>query len=150
MPLRSVDQGETHLHIHLGEADDNEPNNDEPYEEIEGEEGEGEPSYKPEESVEELCQKIEEIAAIAGRLAMGSEGTQRRQHTRDTRSVPTPSEVSDVIPDLPPAERRRVIADGAELLRQKTIAERAYLSDFSDALSDYWNRQLEEDKRNRR
>jgi hypothetical protein len=146
---------ELHIHLHTGGGESEE---DEPYE-MEGEEGgyegeEGEGGYEePSESCLEMIGRIEEIAAAAGELAMmGSADGRRRQHTRDSRSVPSPSEFSYLSghEHMSPGERRRVIADGAELLRQKNIAERAYLSDFSDALSDYWDRRLEEDKRNRR
>jgi hypothetical protein len=82
---------------------------------------------------------------------MGGKDTRRRQHARDSRSVPTPPPtISYVTPALSAAERRRVIADGAEHLRQRTIEERVTLNDFGDALTDHWDRVLEEEKRNRR
>jgi hypothetical protein len=146
---RARARDELHIHFHTGSGEGDE---DEPYEE--GEEGEYGGEYEePEESCLEIIGRIEEMAAAAGELAMtGSYDTRRRQHTRDSHSVPSPSEISNMSGHeyLSPGERRRVIADGAELLRQKNIAERAYLSDFSDALSDYWDRKLEEEKRGRR
>jgi hypothetical protein len=133
--------GNIHLHLHYREEGEEEGESEGEEEgEMEGEEMEGG------ESIEELCQQIKEIGR---QLTPGTTDTRRRQHTRDSRAVPT-SEISYVIPDPPPAERRRVIADGAEHLRQRTIGERALLNDFGDALSDHWDRVLEEDKRNRR
>jgi hypothetical protein len=147
---------ELHIHLHMGGGEGEE---EEPYEmegepeEMEGEYEEGEGEYEePEQSVEEMCQRIQEIGELAVAMT-GSADTRRRQHTRDSRSVPTPpSEISYLSGQehLSAGERRRMVADGAELLRQKNIAERAYLSDFSDALSDHWDRKLEEEKRNRR
>jgi hypothetical protein len=146
-------RGGTHIHLHLGKGGDD----DEPGDEMEGEvepseeEFEGEPEEEPQESVAELCEQLEGIADRLRSLS-GNGETRRRQHTRDSRSVPSPSEISNLsqTKELSPAERRRVVADGAELLRQRAIGERAYLGDLSDALNDYWDRKLEEDKRKRR
>jgi hypothetical protein len=154
---------ELHIHLHTGSGESpgsgsGEGDEEEPYE-MEGEEGEYEEGEgegeEPSESCLEMISRIEEIAAVAGELAMimmGSADGRRRQHTRDTRSVPSPSEFSYLSGHeyLSAGERRRVIADGREHLRQKTIAERVTLNDYADGLSDMWDRQLEAEKRDRK
>jgi hypothetical protein len=101
---------------------------------------------------------------------MGEGDGRRRQHSRDSRAIPTPSEISSVYfpnrkpttqdldeacaPGLPPLNNgqrpRAVVLDGAAALRERAIAEQVALADLNAANADFWDAQFNADRLKRR
>jgi hypothetical protein len=101
---------------------------------------------------------------------MGEADGRRRQHSRDSRAVPLPSEISSAFwpnrratqadldecctPGTPPLGNgprpSQVVLDGAAALRERAIAERAALGDLQAEIDTFWQRQSEADRLKRR
>jgi hypothetical protein len=108
---------------------------------------------------------LEKLVSVIDSL-LGPEDNRRRQHSRDSRSVPLPSEISSVYfpnrrptqadlddccmpgtPSLSSGPRpSRVVLDGAQALRERAIAEQVALADLNNANADFWDAHYREDR----
>jgi hypothetical protein len=103
--------------------------------------------YMSETEDDPLQESLDALAEL-----LGDGDNRRRQHTRDSRSVPHGDrhQAGVYFVDETRQVHDAMQEDACEVARQRNLAERHALNDYAAEQSEFWDRKLAEERRDRR